>query len=216
MNALVGLRRSFTATIVGDCVRSAQDRLMTCSIAGVICDLQSIGSPIIACNDRFYHLSGYEPYEVLGQNCRFLNRGKLTKSEANSFHQAIAFGTECDVEVINYRKDGSSFLNGVSLTPIYTSSGKLVAMVGLLIDLSGFDPTLRLQEFHRARVKMTALSRRQKQVAIAMANGKQNKEISYDLGISERTVKLHRQEMLRNLGVANSIEAVRIVVSAGY
>ena len=48
-----------------------------------------------------------------------------------------------------------------------------------------------------------------------MAKGKLNKQIAYDLGLSERTVKMHRAAMLRSLELRSTAEAIRIAIEAG-
>ena len=59
--------------------------------------------------------------------------------------------------------------------------------------------------------KMAILSPRERQ---AIALGRPNKLIAYDLGISVRTVEVHRAHMLDRLGVRNIAEAIRIAVMA--
>jgi DNA-binding NarL/FixJ family response regulator len=60
------------------------------------------------------------------------------------------------------------------------------------------------------------LSPRQRSVLIAMAKGKLNKQIAYDLGLAERTVKMHRSALFQALGVRTAAEAVRMAIEAGY
>ena len=48
-----------------------------------------------------------------------------------------------------------------------------------------------------------------------MARGLLNKQIAWDLGIAEKTVKMHRALLLERLGVATSAEAIRLAVEAG-
>ena len=47
-----------------------------------------------------------------------------------------------------------------------------------------------------------------------MALGKLNKQIAYDLGLSEQTVKMHRAALLERLGAATTADAIRIAVQA--
>jgi two-component system, LuxR family, response regulator FixJ len=61
---------------------------------------------------------------------------------------------------------------------------------------------------------MALLSPRERQVLEAIAVGRPNKLIAYDLGISVRTVEVHRAHMLDRLGARNIAEAIRIVVIA--
>jgi DNA-binding NarL/FixJ family response regulator len=49
-----------------------------------------------------------------------------------------------------------------------------------------------------------------------MAAGKLNKQIAYELGLTERTVKMHRAAMLRSLKIRTGAEAIRLAIEAGY
>ena len=52
------------------------------------------------------------------------------------------------------------------------------------------------------------LTNRQSQVLDLKAQGKSNKQIAYDMGVSEATVKLHINALLRSLKVNNRTQAV--------
>jgi hypothetical protein len=71
--------------------------------------------------------------------------------------------------------------------------------------------TLRRQ---RAQQLVSKLTLRQRQVLNQMVRGRRNKQIAPALGISEKTVKMHRAGLLAKLGVASSADAVRIAVEA--
>jgi two-component system response regulator FixJ len=63
--------------------------------------------------------------------------------------------------------------------------------------------------------RTAALSAREREVLELLMTGKQNKEVARDLGLSPRTVELHRARMLTKLGVGSLAEAVRLAVRAG-
>jgi two-component system response regulator FixJ len=65
-----------------------------------------------------------------------------------------------------------------------------------------------------ATERLALLSPRERQVLEAIAIGRPSKLIAYDLGISVRTVEVHRAHMLDRLGVRNMAEAIRIAVMA--
>lgn len=67
----------------------------------------------------------------------------------------------------------------------------------------------------RATEQMALLSPRERQVLEAIAFGRPNKLIAYDLGISVRTVEVHRAHMMDRLGVRAIAEAIRIAVMGG-
>jgi DNA-binding NarL/FixJ family response regulator len=48
-----------------------------------------------------------------------------------------------------------------------------------------------------------------------MARGLLNKQIAWELKLSETTVKMHRSLLLEQLGVETSADAIRIAVEAG-
>jgi DNA-binding NarL/FixJ family response regulator len=57
------------------------------------------------------------------------------------------------------------------------------------------------------------LTRREQQVATLIADGASNKEAGRQLGISPRTVELHRAHIMEKLGARNAADLVRIVLS---
>jgi two-component system response regulator FixJ len=75
-------------------------------------------------------------------------------------------------------------------------------------------PAARDRAAAQASEKMALLSPRERQVLEAIVVGRPNKLIGYDLGISVRTVEVHRAHMLDRLGVRNIAEAIRIAVMA--
>jgi len=66
-----------------------------------------------------------------------------------------------------------------------------------------------------AAVRIAALSAREQDVLKGLAQGLPNKTIAYDLGISPRTVEVHRANLMTKLGVRSLSEALRIAFSAG-
>jgi two-component system response regulator FixJ len=63
---------------------------------------------------------------------------------------------------------------------------------------------------------IATLSRREREVLDALVAGRPNKVIAFDLGISVRTVEVHRSRMMERLGVRQFAEAVRLAVMARY
>jgi DNA-binding NarL/FixJ family response regulator len=60
------------------------------------------------------------------------------------------------------------------------------------------------------RVLVGALTLREKEVFTPVARGKRNKQIAYQLGTSERTVKAHRHAVMEKLQVRSAAEAAAI------
>jgi two-component system response regulator FixJ len=68
---------------------------------------------------------------------------------------------------------------------------------------------------HDARVRLAALTAREIDVLRGLVRGHPNKTIAYDLGISPRTVEVHRANVMSKLGVRSLSEALRIAFAAG-
>jgi two-component system, LuxR family, response regulator FixJ len=65
-----------------------------------------------------------------------------------------------------------------------------------------------------AVARIAQLSPRERGVLDALVAGRPNKLIAFDLGISVRTVEVHRARMMKRLGVRQLAEAVRLAVLA--
>jgi two-component system response regulator FixJ len=65
-----------------------------------------------------------------------------------------------------------------------------------------------------AVVRLQALTPREREVLDGLAKGLPNKTIAYDLGISPRTVEIHRANVMTKLGVRSLSEALRIAFAA--
>ena len=80
--------------------------------------MASPGLPLVHVNRAFLALTGYERDEALGRNCRFLQGPKTEADAVKEMVSALRCGRPCDVRVTNYRKDGSTFANELSLRPV--------------------------------------------------------------------------------------------------
>lgn len=61
--------------------------------------------------------------------------------------------------------------------------------------------------------RLAALSERERQVLEGLVDGKANKQIAYDLGISPRTVEVHRANLMTKMGARSLSELVRMALS---
>lgn len=57
--------------------------------------------------------------------------------------------------------------------------------------------------------RLATLTRRERQVLREVAHGRLNKQIAFDLGISEITVKLHRSNVMRKMAAASVGDLIR-------
>ena len=104
-------------------------------------------------------------------------------------------------------KDGAyDFL----LKPVETEH--LIQTVSEALEL---DQTRREEnaEVDRVRRSWDLLSAREKEVARGVADGKLNKQIAYDLNISEKTVIAHRSSLCRKLGIRSAADITRLLLT---
>ena len=73
----------------------------------------------------------------------------------------------------------------------------------------------QLQKRASARKRVDSLSSRELEVLLGIMTGGSNRSIAEELGISPRTVEIHRGNMMRKLGAGSSGDAVRIALYAG-
>jgi DNA-binding NarL/FixJ family response regulator len=62
---------------------------------------------------------------------------------------------------------------------------------------------------------LAQLSTRERQVLVGIAQGRTNREIALELGISHRTVETHRESLMRKLGVRTVAGLTRLALEAG-
>jgi len=83
-------------------------------------DARRPDAPIIYVNRGFEVLTGYTRDEVVGRNCRFLQGPDSDPQTVARIRTAVQRGESLIVDLLNYRKDGSTFWNRLSLPPCTT------------------------------------------------------------------------------------------------
>ncbi len=188
----------------------------TSPIAAVISNPRLPDNPIVECNDAFVSLTGFTREEIIGHNCRFLSGEGTEPWLTEMLRSGIRRRQPVMVEILNYKKNGTPFRNAVMVAPIFDEDGELEYFLGSQVEIA--EDIARANEVRResAHDRVAALSRRQREVLSHIAAGKLNKQIAYELGLSERTVKMHRAAVLTALGVRTIADAIRLAIEAGY
>ncbi|MGE6331628.1 histidine kinase famiy protein [Stenotrophomonas sp. NPDC077659] len=102
----------------------------------IITDPHRPDNPIIFANRAFVEMTGYEREELIGRNCRFLQGPDTDPDAIAEIREAIASTREAATEVLNYRKDGSTFWNALFVSPVFDDDGTLVYFFGSQLDVS--------------------------------------------------------------------------------
>ena len=83
-------------------------------------DFERPDCPLVAANQRFFELCGYEPDEVIGHNCRFLQPAGGAGPVRERMRQFIRDDAQADGKFVvpNETKDGEPFLNLIYMSKL--------------------------------------------------------------------------------------------------
>jgi PAS domain S-box-containing protein len=87
-------------------------------------------NPMIHVSDEFETQTGYAPSEAIGRNCRFLQGPETNPHAIEAIRQGLKAETRFTIDILNYRKDGSPFVNRLRIRPIYDGDGRLMFFAG--------------------------------------------------------------------------------------
>lgn len=191
------------------------DSIAASPLAMVVTNPHRMDNPIELANDAFCKLTGYAEREIVGRNCRFLGGQDTEARVRQQIRTALDAQRPVLVDILNYRRDGTEFRNGVMIAPLFDEHGRVAYFLGSQVDLGDGEATALSVRRARALARVKDLPERQRQVLEGMAAGRLNKQIAFDLGIAEKTVKMHRALLLERLGAVTTAEAIRIAVEAG-
>ncbi|MFZ0266128.1 PAS domain-containing protein [Caulobacter sp.] len=117
----------------------------------IVTDPRQADNPIVLANQAFLNLCGFTARDVIGSNCRFLQGPQTDPAGVRALDAAIAAGEEASVELLNYRRDGSTFWNQIWISPIHDDAGKLLYFFGSQLDVS---ERHRVDELERAEHRL--------------------------------------------------------------
>ena len=184
-------------------------------IAAVISNPRLPSNPIIAVNEAFCKLTGYPADEIIGRNCKFLAGPATEPWLTERIAEGIRDHRPVLVEILNYKRDGTPFRNAVLVAPVFDDDGGLEYFIGSQVELQDRDVGPSSSRHAHAVSLVKTLSPRQHQVLEQIAGGHRSKQIAFKLGLSEKTIKMHRSLLLTKLGATNIADVVRIAVEAG-
>ncbi|KAJ7084991.1 hypothetical protein C8R44DRAFT_554147, partial [Mycena epipterygia] len=99
----------------------------------IVVDVRRHDDPVVYCSPSFCTLTGYPEREIIGRNCRFLQappnadplplargdpRRHTSATAVSALAKAVQGRKEAQVSVVNYKRDGTAFVNLVSVVPL--------------------------------------------------------------------------------------------------
>jgi PAS domain S-box-containing protein len=121
------------ATALRDALTTA---MMHSTAPMVLSDPHLPDCPMIAVNQAFADLTGYDPVDITGHNCRFLQGPKTDPSSPRRIRACLDAGQGCVEWIVNYRRDGSEFWNLLFISPVYGADGTLLFYFGNQLDIT--------------------------------------------------------------------------------
>ncbi len=92
-------------------------------------------NPIVYVNEAFGRITGYAPAAAIGRNCRFLQGPETDPGAPRRIREALETQRDISLDIVNYRADGTKFLNRLMITPLYDGENKLQCFLGVQRDM---------------------------------------------------------------------------------
>ena len=112
---------------------SAAAETLPCMVS--IADMSQAGAPLVFVNTAFLATTLFEESDVIGHNCRFLQGPGTSKDTIEKLRDAIRSAQPVNCEILNYRKDGSPFMNFLTMKPVFergpNGSDKMAFFIGV-------------------------------------------------------------------------------------
>ncbi|MEH3147490.1 MAG: histidine kinase famiy protein [Methylobacterium frigidaeris] len=102
----------------------------------IITDPRQADNPIIFANRAFQDLTGYEEAEIVGRNCRFLQGAQTNRETVRELREAVAAQASVSTEILNYKRDGTPFWNGIFIGPVCDEAGDLLYYFASQLDIT--------------------------------------------------------------------------------
>lgn len=120
--------------------KKAEDKLKVSDFAlkaisqGVL--ISNSEGKILSVNEAFMSITGFSQHEILGRKCDFVQGALTDPATIKKMRLAQENQIEFTGEILNYRKDGSTFWNELTVTPVRNEQDKLTHFIGITRDIT--------------------------------------------------------------------------------
>ncbi len=91
---------------------------------------------ILSINNAFEQITGYTQAELYQQSCRLLHGPLTDPLILNEIRLALKNASPFSGEIVNYRKDRTTFWNELTISPVFDTQGQLINFVGTIRDIN--------------------------------------------------------------------------------
>lgn len=163
-----------------DLIVAAVEALPVCV---TIANMSRPDMPLAYVNAAFTETTGYGVADAIGRNCRFLQGPDTDRQAVQALREAIVCKSPVSVEFINYRKDGTPFINALKMAPVHDDMGRLISFIGIQNDVT------------EERARTTSEISRQRMEALGQMAGGVAHQLNNLLQPIVTLVSLHRPEI---------------------
>ena len=194
----------------------------------IITDPRDADNPIVFANMAFCHLTGYALEDVLGRNCRFLQGPETDSIAVARIFAAIAAQRPIEIDIRNYRKDGTAFWNRLLIAPIFDAAGTLTYFFSNQIDVTAERERIAELQAHNDALMEFASLLAARTTELIETNEKLKTEIEERERAEAALRQLHKMETIGQLtggiahdfnnllsGIIGSLELLEHRIEAG-
>ena len=113
-----------------------RNRALAAASNGVVIAQADGDMPVVYVNAASERITGYPAGEVMGRNFRLLLAEDRDQPGLQELRAALNSRSQCQVELRNYRKDGSLFWNRLSIAPVTDHHGRVTHFIGIQEDIT--------------------------------------------------------------------------------
>lgn len=162
----------------------------------IVTDPNQQDNPIIFCNAAFQRLTGYSNDELVGKNCRLLQGPETSGDTVRRLREAVSEGKDISVDILNYKKDGSTFWNALFVSPVRDDDGDIIYFFASQLDFTNI----------KSKEAELAAARHQAEEAVAERTG------DLQESLAARTLLVHEVDhrVKNNLATLASIVKMQV------
>ena len=154
---VLGTIEDVTARKLAEKTLRLQSSAVESSVNAIVITASRPGGNLVEyVNPAFTKVTGYAADQIIGQDCRLLQRSDTLQPALDELRAAMRQGQPATVMLRNYRQDGSLFWNELRVAPVREDSGTVTHWVGVINDITA---TLNYQAELEHQANHDALTR---------------------------------------------------------
>ncbi len=123
-----------TARVRASVIQRLLEQALSDVSLGVL--MSGLDRRITYANHGFTRLTGYTAAELVGKSCALLQGPETDPGTVDRLKIALRGDGFFDGEILNYRNDGTTFWNGLLISPVHDESGAMTGFLGIQRDIT--------------------------------------------------------------------------------